>query len=96
VSAIFCPRATFKITGFFSTPEALTWDRTKNEIILFTTGPETENIEYDFDVHIFVTFDNIEIVLGKPAVGVLYAFAGEVESILMALEAECRRLGFVK
>jgi len=83
-------------TGFMSIPTTPTWDRGKHQIVLFTTGPSTEKLEYDMSFSLFVFFDQIEAIRGKEAISVFYAMAAEVQGILLALEAECERLGFVK
>jgi hypothetical protein len=82
-------------TGFMSTPTNPVWDRAKHEIELFTVSPHTEKFEYDFNIYIFVSFDQIEVIRGKEAITVLYAMAAEVERILMAIEAEAMRIGLV-
>jgi hypothetical protein len=43
----------------------------------------------------FIAFDALEFLGGQPAVSVLNAMASEVERILAAIEAECRRIGIV-
>jgi hypothetical protein len=40
--------------------------------------------------------NEIKIVDGKPVSSVLHALSSKVESILMAIEAETWRLGFIK
>jgi hypothetical protein len=80
-------------TGFFSAPTKPSWDRSRHEIIMFTFGPLTEDVHYDFDFLFFISFDEIEAIRGREAIEVLYAMAGEVERILMALEAEAGRIG---
>jgi hypothetical protein len=85
-----------KATGYASTPSRPQWDRAKNEIVYFITNVHTINFEYDFEFYVTVAFDEIEIISGQSALGVLHNLVGIVEGILMALEAECKRLGFVK
>jgi hypothetical protein len=90
-------RARMEGVGFVQMPaNSPTWDRSKHEIELFTTSPDTENFQYDISFGIFVSFDQIEVIRDKEAIGVLYAMSSEVERILMAIEAETWRLGFVK
>jgi hypothetical protein len=81
--------------GFFSAPDPHVWDRSNNEIVMFTTGVETKEPKYEFAFSLYVSFDQIEVIRGKPAVGVLNTFAGIVEGILMAIEAETMRLGYI-
>jgi hypothetical protein len=82
-------------TGFFEMPTPHVWNRTKNEMELITLGPKAE-YHYDLSFHVFVAFNDIEIVDGKPVLRVLYALGRKVQSIFMAIEAESRRLGIIK
>jgi hypothetical protein len=56
------------------------------------TGPTTE-ANINCLLTISVAIGKIEIVEGQPALNVLNATAGEVERVLMAIEAEARRVG---
>ncbi len=84
-----------KATGFVKMPLKPSWDRTKNEIVVFTTGPSAANLKYDFKFSLFVSFEDVEIVRGKDAIEVLDALVGVVERVLLAIEAEARRIGIV-
>ena len=84
-----------KGTGFFSMPEGPVWDRAKNEMILIRFGPDAK-YNYDFKFQLFVAFNEIQVVDGKPVFAVLNTLCSKVESILMAIEAESRRLGIIK
>lgn len=68
------------------------WDRTKNEIEL-SRFPRGATPEYKFPLRSNVAFGNIEIIDGKPLTPTLNAMASVVESGLMAIEGEARRLG---
>ncbi|MGD0790545.1 MAG: hypothetical protein ABR920_02135 [Terriglobales bacterium] len=81
--------------GYFRMPDPHVWDRTKNEMVLITFGPKTE-FKYDFNFGFFVVFNDIQIVDGKPILGVLDELCGKVERIVMCIEAESRRLRFIK
>lgn len=81
--------------GFFEMPTPHVWDRAKNEMVLITLGPGAQYY-YDLNFRIFVAFNGIEIVDGKPVLGVLYALGRKVQSIFVAIEAESKRLGIVK
>lgn len=81
--------------GFLSVPTDHIWDRAKNEMEVLTVGPGTE-FQYGFQFHIFVAFQNIKLVDGKPILPVLDNLFGKIERILVAIEAESRRLGIVK
>ncbi|HWZ31705.1 MAG TPA: hypothetical protein VNX18_10250 [Bryobacteraceae bacterium] len=82
-------------TGFFCMPNPHFWDRTKNEMELITLGPNAE-FNYNFDFRLFVAFNDIKIVDGKPVLAVLYEIDSIVERILVAIEAEARRIKIFK
>jgi hypothetical protein len=69
------------------------WDSVKNEIT-FAHSPVGHQFNYNIQLLVAVAFDEVETVRDKPAVSVLDDAARIVERILMATEAECRRLGF--
>lgn len=71
-----------------------TWDRCKNEMIIFREDPGGQ-LEYDFKLAPFIAFGDVAVFCGEPVLGVFNHLAGVVESILMASEAECRRLGLI-
>jgi hypothetical protein len=71
------------------------WDDLKNEIILARVGPGG-HFQHDAQVGIYISFDEPEIVRQEPAVHVLKTIAGEVKRVLVATEAEARRIGLVK
>ncbi len=81
-------------TGF-SMPTHHVWDSTKDEMALFTEDSGSQRNGY-IDTEFLVTFSEIEGQERKPAIAVLNAFAVEVERVLLAIEAESRRLGIVK
>ncbi len=84
-----------KGTGFFSMPQPHIWDHTKNEMELITLGPGSQ-----FNAHFrffnTVAFAGIKIIERDAAVEVLDTIRCEVERVLLAIEAESRRLGFIK
>ncbi len=70
------------------------WDPERYEIILMRAAPEvrfTSDIGFTFTV----TIKSIEVLRDKPVVEVLDTIAGKVERILMATEAESRRIGLI-
>jgi hypothetical protein len=84
------PRATGQ-TAFL----APVWLRDKNQIVFLRTAPETD-ISYNGNLSFSVALDDVdEVIRGQPPAATLRAMAGEVESVLMATEAECRRLGLI-
>lgn len=75
----------------FQTP---VWDRSKNEMIL---GRVPVNAEYtfNFDYSFFIVFDDVELIAGQPVGPTLEAFLEIVQSFVMVVEAETRRLGLM-
>lgn len=68
------------------------WDRTKNEMELFRM-PKGNTTEININFSLTVEIGDIEFVEGKPAVAVLDQLIRVVEGIVMAIEAEAKRLG---
>ncbi len=87
--------AKLKATCFFSMPNPHFWDKAKNEMELFTVGPPAGDFKYEFDFTLFVAFNEIQVVEGEPVLGILGKLGSKVESILVGIEAEARRLGYV-
>jgi hypothetical protein len=81
--------------GYMCIPTPHIWDSAKNEMTLITLGPGVK-FDYEFDFRFFVAFGEIKLVAGKPVVSVLNAVGSIVQGVLVAIEAESRRLGFVK
>lgn len=83
----------------FSMPDPHKWDSAKHEMIVIKLGPivvPDATWDYEFDFLPFIAIDEVQVVEGHPVVAVLYELCLKVESVLGAIEAECRRLGFVK
>ena len=76
-------------------PNPHIWDSTKNEMEIVTLGPNTK-VNYNFDFRLFISFSDIEAVAGQPVSAVFDALTRKVESVFMAIEAESRRLGYIK
>jgi hypothetical protein len=70
------------------------FDRLKNESILAITGTNSK-LQYQIKVSFQVTFDEVDALSGKEAIGTLNALAGEIEGILAAIKAESRRIGLI-
>jgi hypothetical protein len=70
------------------------YDRAKHQIPLARVGPGGEfRFEADFTFSIFL--DEFNGVRPGPIAGVLNGIASEVERVLVATEAECRRIGLL-
>lgn len=79
--------------GGVEPPKNPLWDYAKDEIELFRTNT---NPEYDLRFTLEIAFDGPGLLAGKRIVPALNAFLDAVERVLLILEAEMRRLGFVK
>jgi len=75
-------------------PGAFRWDSDKNEIIIARYGRDVK-VDYNFQVQVFVAFDEATLKYGDPAVVILGGFAAEVTRIIDAIEAESKRIGFI-
>ena len=80
-------------SGCYIPPPA--WDRGKNEIVFAIVATDVEKLQYDLKGTYCISFGEIEVLGGYPATDILNAMASEVESIVMATEAEARRIGLV-
>jgi hypothetical protein len=71
------------------------WDPDKNEIVFLRIGPGS-NARYNLKLAPSVILDDVDRALrGQDPVAVLNAMASECERVLVATEAECRRIGLV-
>jgi hypothetical protein len=70
------------------------WDSAKDEIIFAETGPNA-NFKYKVNLSFLISFGPVEALAGAPALDTLEVMADEVERIILALEAESRRIGLV-
>ena len=70
------------------------YDSAKNEII-FGRAPIKAQLNYNVRPRFTVAFDEIEFAKGEYVYGFLMKAATEVERILVATEAECRRIGLI-
>jgi hypothetical protein len=71
------------------------WRPENNEIVCTISGIEAHpklRANYDVNIMLDIAFGEIDVVGRQPAIGVLYHMVGEVERILLAIEAETRRL----
>jgi hypothetical protein len=83
-------------TRFFEMPLEHKWDTAKDEMVLITLGPGSPaDFKYDFQFTVFIAINEVPTVQGQPILAVAHAMGCKVESILMAIEAESRRLGIV-
>jgi hypothetical protein len=70
------------------------WDRAKNEMIL---ARNRRGSKFNMDIHLvmFIAIYDVEFVDKEPVLDVLKAFVSIVESIVMAIEAESKRIGLL-
>jgi hypothetical protein len=83
---------------WFSMPDPHVWDTTKNEMEVLTLGPALTpdaKCDYQFDFRPFITINEIPVVKGQELVRLMAQLCLKVESILVAIEAEARRLKIV-
>jgi hypothetical protein len=78
-------------TGFMKMPDPPTWDRTKNEMELFTLGPGAE-LHGDFTFAFYIAFTDVESLNGKPVIPILDQFVSMVKIIINEIERETARL----
>ena len=71
------------------------WNREKNQIEFARIFPGGA-FKYDAQISFFIGFDELNGVKSAPVVGVLDMIASEVQRIIGATEAECRRIGLLK
>jgi len=79
--------------GNFALPPK--WDSTKNEIVLGQIRPDTDvtcNLKLAFNIG----FDDPQFLSGQPAVGILNEMARIVDGVVMAIEAEAKRIGLFR
>jgi hypothetical protein len=68
------------------------WDRVKQEIVIATVN--TAHVKkLDVKVRTFIAIAKVDVVAGKPAVGILNELTRMVDGILGGVEAESRRIG---
>jgi len=82
-------------TGFFEMPQPHVWNREKNEMVLITLGPGAE-FNYHFGFRLFIAFGEIKVVSGSEVLRTLHKIGYKVNSVVVAIDAEARRLGIVK
>jgi hypothetical protein len=71
------------------------WDIVKQEVIFAITTPSTLIEYHNLQFSLYIAFYEVDIVGGYPVLGILSNLLSIVNSILGALEAETRRLGFI-
>jgi hypothetical protein len=77
-------------------PRVPIWDRKKNEMEMFRFPATLKNFECNVDFTHAIAFNSVEAIRNQPALTVLHAVSSKVESVLMAVEAEARRIGLFK
>jgi len=81
--------------GNVTLPAYPVWDSTKNEIELFTIGPQSR-FKGNFKLAAHITFGEVEGVAGKDVGYTLETFLELVKMIVNEIETESRRLGLIK
>jgi hypothetical protein len=70
------------------------WDSEKREVVLFSV-PAGAQTDIQANIAFTIAVDGPQVIRRESAISLLNAAVGEVESVLMGTEAECRRLGFI-
>jgi hypothetical protein len=70
------------------------FDRDKNQIVIARIEPGG-HFQYDVQLSFYVGFDETNGVKAGPAVGILDAISHEVDKVVKATEAECKRIGLI-
>jgi hypothetical protein len=83
-----------EIGGNVSIPVPV-FDSEKNEIVFARVGTGS-HFKYDLGFMFLVVLGDIDFIARHQAVAVLRAMSAEIKRVLMATEAECHRLGFIK
>jgi hypothetical protein len=71
------------------------WSRRRNEIV-FSRAPGKETVHHDLESSIDVGFGKVPVFGGQPVLAGLRYLTSIVKAIVMATEAEARRIGVVK
>lgn len=72
----------------------LRWNGEKDEIVFAVTGPGSD-LQYNVEFTLFVTFGAVEGVADEPLIETLTDMTAEAERIVLAIEAEARRIGLI-
>jgi hypothetical protein len=80
------------VTITLKRPTPFVWDSTKHEMELFVSGSDAQ-FDAEFDFRFLITL--ADIVPDEQAFTVLEAIACEVERVVLAIEAESKRLGII-
>jgi hypothetical protein len=79
--------------GPFTIPRPI-WDGEKNELIYLKTGPGAD-LDMDIEFTFHIAFSDVEGIAGERADEILRLMADEVERIVLAIEAESKRIGLI-
>ena len=67
------------------------WNSAKNEMVIAQV-PYGSECKFDFQYQVFIAFNDVECILGQPVIPILNKMLGIVDGIVMALEAEAKRI----
>ena len=81
-------------SGETQLPAMFRWDSAKNEMVI-GIAPAGAQFHYDLQFSLFIAFGPIEPIEGQPVIPFFDTAIREVERIVLATEAECRRLGLI-
>lgn len=67
------------------------WDASKNEVTYLIVGIGSD-LQYNVTASFDIVFGEVDLVAGQPVIPTLSAIAGEVERVVLAIEAETERI----
>ena len=70
------------------------WDRAKNEIP-YAFAKRGARFDHDLNIRLYVSLDYRELTSTEPATTVLDAYCREAQRVVLAIEAESRRIGLI-
>jgi hypothetical protein len=85
----------FELWLQLSRPARPAWNRRKNEIVI-SRAPGEGTVHNDVEFFVGIAFGKVPIFVGAPALATLRYLTREVNSIVMAIEAEARRIGIAR
>lgn len=70
------------------------WDGEKDEMVMFIVGPESK-VDYNFTLSFCIAFGDVEAVKGVEVFSTLKTMSARVERVVLAIEAETKRIRLV-
>lgn len=77
--------------GYYNPP---VWDRAKNEIP-YARVKRGASFDHHIKISVYISLEYRELTSTEPATAILHAFLCEAERVVLAIEAESRRIGLI-